>query len=83
MTLAHDALPIGTKVRINSTFDRNGEVGMQTVAPDFHAVIVGHGDLEDSYTGHQSYVIELTGLIPPEFSSKRWWADATQFEVID
>ena len=81
MTYAPDALPIGTKVQIKNTFERGGRTGL-TAAPDFECVIIELGHIEDSYTGMQSYVVELQGLIP-EGLSTQWWADATQFDVME
>jgi hypothetical protein len=82
MSFAYDALPVGTKVRIKPVFTRNGDTSV-TVAPDFDGVIVELGHLEDSYTGLQSYVVELVGPIPPEVGKRRWWADETQFNVVE
>lgn len=81
MRIADDALPVGTKVQIKGTFERNGETGV-TTAPDFHGVIHELGDLDESYTGLQSYIVKLVGIIPPGLN-EYWWADATQFDVIE
>ena len=81
MGYALDALPVGTKVQIKNTFERNGETGL-TAAPDFEAVITELGHIEKSRTGLQSYVVELTGLVP-DGMMRKWWADETQFDVME